>query len=64
MAKLGIALGAGPRGRGVESPYSDQKSGDHVVVAGFFIIVGIRKARTGGHTGVKSARRNLFRNLP
>ncbi len=27
MAKFGIALGSGPRGRGFESPYSDQKSG-------------------------------------
>ncbi len=25
MAKLGIALGSGPRGRGFESPCSDQK---------------------------------------
>ena len=30
MAKFGIALGSGPRGRGFESRYSDQKSGDHI----------------------------------
>ena len=29
MAKLGIALGSGPRGRGFESRYSDQKEHLH-----------------------------------
>ena len=30
MAKFGIALGSGPRGRGFESPCSDQKTGDYI----------------------------------
>ena len=44
MAKFGIALGAGPRGLGCESRYSDQNSGDHICGYRNFLRTGIRKA--------------------
>ena len=36
MAKLGIALGSGPRGLGFESRYSDQKNPDRISGRDFF----------------------------
>ena len=63
MAKFGIALGAGPRGRGFESRYSDQKE-ERVLMHPLFFLVctGIRKADTSALTGVKiESWRAIFR---
>ena len=56
MAKLGIALGSGPRGLGFESRHSDHKSGDCIRSRRiFYWSVGIRK---GGQHEV------LVKNMP
>ena len=67
MAKFGIALGSGPRGRGFESPYSDQKTGIRFCGFQFFNWGdGIRKAvkKQSGGLFLGRGRIHRFLNAP